>query len=240
MNISSYLNKILTETKAEDVVSAFISAVDILNTDHLVDITPEKAIVTTGVIGKTIRKGIARILYALSQYTPNVKTLIVTQEEYDSATIIFDNVLYLIRKPGAVLLVGLDEYLNYDPSKHAYVTSDRSYWATVRSKLLFSMNTYRTELFVGSEYDLDRIQAGFFEDSNLAIVKLDLASYEIEPHAFCNCKELRQVYLGSGVNEISSTAFKGCNHIAIMINKAEGSIDGAPWGAENANVIWLG
>lgn len=239
MNIDSYLNKILTKTNAEDVVSAFISAVDILNTDHLVDITPEKAIVTTGVIGKTIRKGIARILYALSQYTPQVKALIVTQEEYDSSTI-FDNVLYLIRKPGAVLLVGLDEYLNYDPSKQAYVTNDRVDWTTVRSKLRDSMNSYRTELFVGSEYNLDRIQSHFFEDTNLAIVKLDLASYDIESYAFYNCKELRQVYLGSGVNEISNTAFKGCDHITIVINKVEGSIDGAPWGAENANVIWLG
>ena len=239
MNIDSYLNKILTKTNAEDVVSAFISAVDILNTDHLVDITPEKAIVTTGVIGKTIRKGIARILYALSQYTPNAKALIVTQEEYDSSTI-FDNVLYLIRKPGAVLLVGLDEHLNYDPSKHAYVTNDRVDWTTVRSKLRDSMNSYRTELFVGSGYNLDRIQTHFFEDTNLAIVKLDLASYVIESYAFYNCKELRQVCLGSGVNEISNTAFKGCNHIAIMINKAEDAVDGAPWGAENANVIWLG
>lgn len=240
MNIDSYLNKILTKTNAEDAVSAFISAVDILNADHLVDVTPEKAIVTTGVIGKTIRKGIARILYALSQYTPNAKALIVTQEEYDSSTTIFDNVLYLIRKPGAVLLVGLDEYSNYDPSKHAYVTNDRVDWTTVRSKLRDSMNSYHTELFVGSEYNLDRIQTHFFEDTNLAIVKLDLTSYVIESYAFYNCKALRQVYLGSGINEISNTAFKGCDRIEIVINKTEGSIDGAPWGAENANVIWLG
>lgn len=241
MNINSYLNCILNNSDGENVAEAFINAADILNTDNLVDITPEKAVVSSGVIGKTLRRCMARILFLLSQYTPNKKISILSQEEYDSEPMIFNNVMYFIRKPDAVLLIGLDEYSNYDPSKAAYVTNNGADWVTVESKLRYVMNAYQhTGLYVGSEYDLDQIHNHFFEDTNLARVKIDLSSYSIKGSAFRNCTELRSIDLGRGVTEISDTAFSGCQNVAIIINKPEGSIEGAPWGAENSNVIWLG
>ena len=43
------------------------------------------------------------------------------------------------------------------------------------------------------------------------------------------------------INSISNTAFAGCTNLeTITINKSEGSVSGAPWGATNATVVWNG
>lgn len=245
MNISSYLNKILAKANAEDVVSAFISAVDILNADHLVDITPEKAIVTTGVIGKTIRKGIARILYLLSQYTPNKRITILTQDEYDNLSGVNDDTLYIIRKEDMCFAVTLDGNGYLDPSKHSTHALDETWWDLFgfRIKSLVKSNGGfgSIALFVGKDFNVDEVHEDQFSGSKcdkLEKVRFDMPSYVINARAFKDCKDLKFVELGDGVTSIAADAFSGCNDLTIIINKPTGSVLGAPWGAQNATVIW--
>lgn len=52
---------------------------------------------------------------------------------------------------------------------------------------------------------------------------------------------LETVEIGSNINRIREDAFEDCDRLTtITINKAEGSITGAPWGAPNATVVWTG
>lgn len=63
----------------------------------------------------------------------------------------------------------------------------------------------------------------------------------IGDYAFKDCISLTGINIASGCNSISSTAFQGCTNLSnIKINKAQDSISGAPWGAVNATVEWLG
>ena len=63
----------------------------------------------------------------------------------------------------------------------------------------------------------------------------------IGKNAFASCTALATIDLPSSVASIDSTAFTGCrNLLTININKPQGSISGAPWGATNAQVNWTG
>lgn len=242
MNINSYLNNILTKQNAEDVVEAFIGAVDALNTDGLVDITPEKAIVSTTVIGKTIRRCIARILRLLSQYTPNRKVVIYSQDEYDNLIDVDEDVLYVIRRDDRCFAVTLDESGNFDPLKESVYAFDNTWWDTFARQLKTldeANNGTRTlEMFVGKDFNVDAVLDNQFKDTKLQIVTIDLPNYTVGSFSFANCTALELVRLGSGVTTIADNAFSGCKDLQIRIDKAQGSVLGAPWGAQNATVIW--
>lgn len=64
---------------------------------------------------------------------------------------------------------------------------------------------------------------------------------DIYGRAFYNCISLREINIPSSVISIRDEAFLGCTNLqTITIDKPEGSITGAPWGAPNATVIWTG
>ena len=54
---------------------------------------------------------------------------------------------------------------------------------------------------------------------------------------FSGCESLSEI-LPSTVEVIEEDAFYGCGDIEIKINKPEDSVTGAPWRADDANVIW--
>ena len=59
--------------------------------------------------------------------------------------------------------------------------------------------------------------------------------------AFCECAELTSVEIPSTVTSLASDAFDSCSNItSIIVHKAQGSLNGAPWGATNATVTWDG
>ena len=63
----------------------------------------------------------------------------------------------------------------------------------------------------------------------------------IGDYAFSKCMELKSIVIPSTVTTIATTAFGNCESLeTITVNKAEGSISGAPWGAPNATVVWTG
>lgn len=57
---------------------------------------------------------------------------------------------------------------------------------------------------------------------------------------FNNCQSLKQIEIPSSITSIDSTSFSKCTDIVINIHKSQNSIKGAPWGATNATVNWLG
>lgn len=59
-------------------------------------------------------------------------------------------------------------------------------------------------------------------------------------YAFSSCTNLTSVTIGNGVTTISRYAFRNTALTDIYIDKAEGSVTGAPWGATNATVHWTG
>lgn len=87
-------------------------------------------------------------------------------------------------------------------------------------------------------------------------------SGDILQTAFAGCTSLRNITLGEGVTEILDNAFSssiattidipstvtsmstkalaGAAFETINVHKTEGSLSGAPWGADNATVNWLG
>lgn len=59
--------------------------------------------------------------------------------------------------------------------------------------------------------------------------------------AFNNCTSLASITIPNSVTGIGSNAFTNCTTLtSITINKSAGSISGAPWGAPNATIQWVG
>ena len=58
--------------------------------------------------------------------------------------------------------------------------------------------------------------------------------------AFWQCHNLASITIPSSVTEMESCFYECPSLVDITINKPEGSISGAPWGATNATVNWLG
>lgn len=77
--------------------------------------------------------------------------------------------------------------------------------------------------------------------SSLANVVISKNIQEIPEDTFIECTSLTSITIPGSVKSIGSSAFDYCdNLITIKINKTEGSISGAPWGATNAEVVWTG
>lgn len=63
---------------------------------------------------------------------------------------------------------------------------------------------------------------------------------EVPLNAFAGCAVLSMVNIGNGVSNISPLAFNGDTKIAlVIIDDTLDAIEGAPWGAMKANVVWL-
>jgi len=64
---------------------------------------------------------------------------------------------------------------------------------------------------------------------------------EIENTAFYNVGNLKTLYIGKNIENIDRNAFKYTpSNITININRRENSISGAPWGATDATINWIG
>jgi hypothetical protein len=57
--------------------------------------------------------------------------------------------------------------------------------------------------------------------------------------AFCDCTGLTTLTIPKSVTEITYNALSGCNNLTqITVNRIENSIEGAPWWADNATMVW--
>lgn len=247
MDISTYLHNILTIADGEDVCDNITPCANVLNTDNLVDIAPEKAVIQDHPVGKMVRRAIARLLLALANYTPNKRIVFVSQDEYDAISEPDVNTLYAIRKPNKCFAVSLDENYNYDPFGPVDSLFNENWWDLFEYKLRPTDNPQDVfygcpylALYVGNEFNITEVATEKFAGTKLVKVDLDLASFTVGDMVFYNCKELREVHFSSGLTSMGLGVFQGCHDITIIIDKPEDSISGAPWGASNATVIWTG
>lgn len=74
--------------------------------------------------------------------------------------------------------------------------------------------------------------------ANLQTINLPDTLETIGSFVFSGCNQLKTIELGSNVQTISSSAFSESSIDTIIIKQTENSIEGAPWGAENARIIW--
>lgn len=87
-----------------------------------------------------------------------------------------------------------------------------------------------------------RIGSNAFEGcTGLTSIEIPSGVTTIGNGAFSDCTGLTSIEIPSGVTRINDYAFYGCTNItSIVVHKAEDSIAGAPWGADNATVTWDG
>lgn len=77
--------------------------------------------------------------------------------------------------------------------------------------------------------------------TSLTSINIPTTVLSIEGSAFNGCSSLPSITIPEGVTSIDDTAFYSCPKLTtININKPQDSITGAPWGATNATVNWLG
>lgn len=86
------------------------------------------------------------------------------------------------------------------------------------------------------------IAVGAFAASGIESISLSHNMTTIPYNLFGGCTSLETIFIPSGVTIIDSTAFNGCTSLTkIIIDKANGSISGAPWGAPSTTqVVWTG
>lgn len=89
---------------------------------------------------------------------------------------------------------------------------------------------------------MEQINEGFCNGcSSLANVIIGTNVRTIGRSAFANCTALTSMEVPSNVETIDSEAFSNSSNLTtITVNKSEGSITGAPWGATNATIVWTG
>ena len=77
---------------------------------------------------------------------------------------------------------------------------------------------------------------------NIGVVDIPNGVTDIGSGAFTYCFNIRTVNIPSTVTTIYSSVFSPCGSLTkVTINKPEGSIAGAPWGApETTQIIWTG
>lgn len=81
----------------------------------------------------------------------------------------------------------------------------------------------------------------FCDCSSLALTSLPEGVTSIGQWAFLRCYSLTTLTIGSAIKSIATDAFDDCTNLkTIIINRAEGTVSGAPWGATNATVQWVG
>lgn len=84
--------------------------------------------------------------------------------------------------------------------------------------------------------------SAFYGCVKLANAGLPDGITSIGPMAFGYCSALKTIEIPNSVESIDKNCFQGCTALeTITINKPEGSITGAPWGAPSTTqVVWTG
>ncbi|HAZ37054.1 MAG TPA: hypothetical protein DCY71_04290 [Clostridiaceae bacterium] len=81
---------------------------------------------------------------------------------------------------------------------------------------------------------------GLYGCTGLTSLDLPSCTY-IGNDGLCGCTGLAQLTIGSSIQTIIANAFEDTKSgIIININRAQGTVSGAPWGAANAVIHWTG
>lgn len=99
------------------------------------------------------------------------------------------------------------------------------------------------EVYIESDVDNQIILPNNIFSGCTSLSKVTLRGYiiGINRFAFENCTGLTKIEIPKETKLIEAHAFRGCTNLkTIIVNNAEASITGAPWGAVNAEIIWNG
>ena len=82
--------------------------------------------------------------------------------------------------------------------------------------------------------------SAFYSCFGLTSITLPNSVTSIGLSAFGNCSRLTSITIPDSVTSIGKNAFLYCRNLtSVTVDAAEGSIEGAPWGATNATINWL-
>ena len=125
----------------------------------------------------------------------------------------------------------------------------------IEGAVMYTNTGYHKKIFFGDDGEQYRsaIKSIVFPDGvtsiadyafgscyNLEAIVIPYGVTSIGAGAFGGCSGLKTVVIPVTVTSIHSSAFGGCSNITFVINRTTGGINGYPWGATNANVIWTG
>lgn len=233
------------------------------------DIHEELSIIATSPEGRKLRMAIhdALLKMAESVMDPNLEIVEETQEVYDGLPAPDPDTLYGIIEPDSIVaieynantdsltgnaykfqsLTALSRYLKENYSEDEGVPTNIRYY--VRAFDDITENTIPFGLFSGDvaikEFIchplLRYIDNGAFQDLvTLETMQLNDGLLFIGGSAFFNCGLLERIEIPNSVTDIGQNAFQKCDALKIIvIDKELDSIEGAPWGAPDAEIVWL-
>lgn len=80
----------------------------------------------------------------------------------------------------------------------------------------------------------------FYNCSALALTQIPNGVKEIKSNAFRGCDGITSLTLPESITSISTNAFASCTNLTqINCQFAQGAVSGAPWGATNANIVYV-
>lgn len=119
---------------------------------------------------------------------------------------------------------------------HVHIGNRSQAVPTMDNDMYDSRNLYSIDIPEG----VTAIPDNFFGNcTNLSIISIPSTIISIGYYAFSGASSLSNITIPSSVVTIEEGAFENCD-LAIIINKPESSISGAPWGATNATITWTG
>ena len=133
-----------------------------------------------------------------------------------------------------------DNNLNYAVENDILYSKDNT---DGKKELLLPIEPVETITEFEIPYGVTKIgNQAFYNQNKMTKVIIPETVKEIEPNAFGYCSSLTSINIPSSVEKIGGGCFGGCENLSeIRINKAKGSIEGLPWGADKGDraIIWL-
>jgi hypothetical protein len=258
MSIYDDLNDILTEEPGEDVASAIVDAVQLLEMYKYqsANTSEDRTVISTDAYGRNVKAAISDAIQKLSDaglYNDYIETL--TEAEYRS--IRHNNVLYGIQDSTNIRILELtsdgqatdavtvvtrfrdahDFLLYHETGKyHVEIGKDHPVHEMEDSLLYGFPSLY--SITIPSTFT--SISGGCFSYSGLTEVYLPQTIQTIGSYAFSGTN-IVTFDIPRSVISIGEGAFEDCENLTtIALHGDEGFISGAPWGATNATIVWTG
>jgi len=233
------------------------------------NIHEELSIIATSPEGRKLRMAIhdALLKMAESVMDPNLEIIEETQEAYDGLPAPDPYTLYGIVEPDSVVaieynndtgvrtgnaykfqnLAALSRYLKEAYSEDEGVPTNIQYYIRAFDGITedtISFGLFNDDVAI-KEFIchplLRYIDNGAFQGlSTLESIRLNDGLLYIGGGAFVHCNRLERIEIPNSVTAIGQNAFQRCDALkVIVIDKEADSIDLAPWGAPDAEIVWL-
>lgn len=233
------------------------------------DIHEELSIIATSPEGRKLRMAIHDALLKMAESVMDLNLEIVeeTQEAYDGLPAPDPDTLYGIVEPNSIVaieydnntgvrtgnaykfqnLTALSRYLKENYSEDEGVPTNIQYYVRAFDDITedtISFGLLNDDVAI-KEFIchplLRYIDNGAFQGLvTLESIQLNDGLLYIGGGAFVHCSKLERIEIPNSVTAIGQNAFQRCDSLKIIvIDKEADSIEGAPWGAPDAEIVWL-